>query len=116
MSDGKPSGCTRTGKSDEMLRRNVGNEQRGSDGEPSYVPAGQKIVHRSAFFTGKIESYGKDDTEVDSDNKEICFGKDLMGEMESDVHTARRSIRDSHPDCQFGIRLFRKAETLFLER
>src|SRR6476646_640715 len=89
MSDGKPCRCARAGKSDEMLRRNVGDEQGGPDGKPPYVPASQKIVHRSTFFARKIKSYGKDDTEVNSDNKEISFGKNLMGEMESGIHTCK---------------------------
>src|SRR5207302_7714393 len=55
MSDGESGRSAGAGKSDEVLRRDVRNEQRGSDKKPSDISSRQKVRLGRALLAGKIE-------------------------------------------------------------
>ena len=64
-----------------MLGRDIGNEQRGADGEPAHVAAGQEVVGRSAFLAGEVEADAEDNHEVNCDNGDVDPGQCFVGEM-----------------------------------
>src|SRR5882724_10653977 len=75
MPDGQPGRRARSGQPDEMFGGNIGNEQRGADGEPADVAAGQEIILGAASLAGKIKADAENNDEVDRDDRDIHSGK-----------------------------------------
>src|SRR5258708_1065003 len=62
-----------------MLRRNVGDEKRRADREPSDIAASQEVIFGSPFLSRKIETDPEHDGEVDSDDDQIDRFERPMG-------------------------------------
>ena len=71
MSDGESGRSAGAGESDEVLRRDVRNEQRGSDKKPSDISSRQEVLLGRALLAGKIESDSEHQQEIDTDDHEI---------------------------------------------
>src|SRR5712691_5070385 len=54
-----------------MLRRNVGDEKRRADREPSDIAASEEVIFGSPFLSRKIETDPEHDGEVDSDDDQV---------------------------------------------
>src|SRR5258708_29182388 len=71
---GRRGGRPESRQSDEMLRRNVGDEKRRADGEPADIAASEEVIFGSPFLSRKIETDPEYDGEVDSDDDQVdCF-------------------------------------------
>src|SRR6266480_2054278 len=54
-----------------MLRRNVGDEKRRADREPSDIAASEEVIFGSPFLSRKIETDPEHDGEADSDDDQV---------------------------------------------
>src|SRR5258708_12465684 len=76
---GRRGGRPESRQSDEMLRRNVGDEKRRADREPSDIAASEEVIFGSPFLSRKIETDPEHDGEVDSDDDQIDRFERPMG-------------------------------------
>ena len=81
MADRQARGGPRPGKPDEVLSGNIGNEQRGADGEPSHVATCQKIIGGISLSPREIEANGKHHHEVDRDDGDINGLEPFVGKV-----------------------------------
>src|SRR6266852_6275665 len=71
MADSQARRSARAGKSDEVLRGNIRNEQGSAYKKPSNIAAREKIVFRSSFLHRKVHADSEDNGEIDPDDHEI---------------------------------------------
>src|SRR5262249_38664823 len=65
------AGGAGAGEPDEMLGRDVRDEQRCADREPADIAACEEVLRRSTFFPREVQTDREDDHKVDSDDDDV---------------------------------------------
>src|SRR5258706_14384989 len=79
LTAGQPGETPRPLQSDEMFGGNVRDEQRCADGEPSHAATGEEVVRGGPLFSRKVQTDGKDDDEVNNDDRNVDGLEALVG-------------------------------------
>ncbi len=78
MADGEAGRRARSGKPNEMLRRNIGHKERCADEKPANVAARQKIFLAGAPAPRKVKTNSKNDRKINTNDGEIEIGESFV--------------------------------------
>src|SRR5690242_15275870 len=71
MSDRETRGCAGSRQADEVLGRNIRDEQGRADEKPAYVAACEKVLLGGSFPPGKVHADAEHQREIKTDNDDV---------------------------------------------